>query len=375
METLQRFQFRRLAAALAVLCGTAGSVHAQGEPAPGADAESHATVARYTVLVDLDENVLHFMSGDVILWSAPVGTGTGMRVITEDDEWDFSTPAGRFEVQYKEWDPVWIAPDWFYVENNLPLPPKTSPVRHMRGILGEAAVYIAPHLAIHGTDTPELLGQRVSHGCIRLENRYAKRLYHNVQVGTEVVIVGGDHHRDNGRVVDLRLGYDPSLASTGSRGTSRPDPVREGWKRMATPALLDALDAHVAAGSDSRWDEVAVLLLQRSRMHDDAALQGLLARAGALPTAGMEREWATLLVDAYRASAQRVMATVARLEPGEARDAAGLIVAASMALFSGDLGDAGAPWPTHRIARQLLSGPAVRGWDLLAEAEREYRDR
>src|SRR5690606_31429096 len=138
-----------------------------------------------------------------------------------------------------ERNPVWIAPDWFYVENNLPIPPANDPSRYMTGTLGVAAIYISPSLAIHGTDRPELIGQRVSHGCIRLENRYAERLFRNVQVGTEVIIVGGEEARKNARVVDLREGYDPSLASKGGRPPPPADPVLERWKRMETSRLFE----------------------------------------------------------------------------------------------------------------------------------------
>jgi hypothetical protein len=391
---MQPFRNRLVAGAFAIVLGGAFAVQpvaAQAEPGRGSvpvtpDAEPGGGVAgsagddgyalvpgRYAVLVDLDENMLYFKHGELTLWSAPVGTGTGLRVITHDDDWDFSTPSGRFQVQYKERNPLWIAPDWYFVENNLPVPPRYSAERHIAGTLGEAAVYISPHLAIHGTDRPELLGQRVSHGCIRLENRYAKRLYHNVQVGMEVIIVGGQHVRENARVVDLRRGYDPSLATAGGGSRSQVDRVTEAWRRMTTPELLTALDGEIAAGGGSRWADVAVLLMERDKAHDDQALQGLFARARGLPTAEMEWEWATLLVDAYRSSAPRVLETIARLEAAAAREAAALIVATAMAHFSGAFDDSAAPWPTRRMPRELLSGPALRGWDILAGAEHDHR--
>src|SRR5690606_358254 len=118
---------------------------------------------------------------------------TGLMMQDHDDrDWDFSTPNGVFQVQFKERDPVWIAEDWYFIENGLPVPPPNDRSRYFPGGLGAAAVYFSRELAIHGTDKPELLGQRVSHGCIRLSNADALRLYHNVQVGTEVVIVGGE---------------------------------------------------------------------------------------------------------------------------------------------------------------------------------------
>jgi lipoprotein-anchoring transpeptidase ErfK/SrfK len=41
-------------------------------------------------------------------------------------------------------------------------------------------------LAIHGTNAPNLIGQRVSNGCIRLRNADIERLNRLVDVGTPV---------------------------------------------------------------------------------------------------------------------------------------------------------------------------------------------
>src|SRR5687768_5169804 len=45
---------------------------------------------RYAVVIDLDQNKLFFKQGDVTLWSATVGTGTGVRLKADDGEWKFS---------------------------------------------------------------------------------------------------------------------------------------------------------------------------------------------------------------------------------------------------------------------------------------------
>jgi lipoprotein-anchoring transpeptidase ErfK/SrfK len=386
MDTTRLTLIRRTlgVTALAVLCGTTG-VEAQSQALALSSAEVAVPLkgeenaldrGRYAIVVDLDENRLYFKQGELTLWSAPVGTGTGMRVITENDDWDFSTPTGRFQVQYKERNPVWIAPDWYFVENNLPVPPTNHPSRYFEGTLGAAAIYISPHLAIHGTDRPELIGQRVSHGCIRLENRYAMRLYHNVQVGTEVIIVGGEEVKEEARVVDLRNGYDPSLASRGGRRAPQADRILEGWTRLRTPALLERLDEQLAAEPHlTRWDEIAILLLQRAREDDDAALEGLLARAGDLPSVVVEREWATYLTDAYRRAPVRMLEALANLDLRHRRFTAGLIVSAAVTLYNGDLDAPSVPWPTHRIPRDLVSREGQRGWDALHSAEREHRTR
>jgi hypothetical protein len=331
---------------------------------------------RYAVLIDLDENRLYFKQGDTTLWSAPVGTGTGMRLITDEEDWDFSTPNGRFQVEFKERDPVWIAPDWYFLENRLPVPEANHPSRYMKGTLGSAAIYISPTLAIHGTDRPELLGQRVSHGCIRLENRYALRLFHNVQVGTEVIIVGGEEAREDARVIDLREGYDPSLASRGGRPPAREDALLTRWKAMDTVELLETVDDELSRRPrDSRWDEATILLLDRALEGDRRALAGLLSRGASLPAVTIEREWATFLTEMYRASPQRTLEEMARLDGRQRRAAAELIVYASLTLFHGELDEPGTPWPTARVPQSAVSRTAAAGWEALVAAERAHRNR
>ncbi|HST59122.1 MAG TPA: L,D-transpeptidase family protein, partial [Longimicrobium sp.] len=103
----------------------------------------------YAVVVDLDYNRLYFAKGRRVLWSAPVGTGTGMRLEHGNGEWDFATPNGTFHVTYKEIEPDWIAPDWYFIENGLRVPAAGSDARRFPRGLGSAGVFIGQGLAIH----------------------------------------------------------------------------------------------------------------------------------------------------------------------------------------------------------------------------------
>lgn len=146
------------------------------------------------VVIRLAENTLFLVDGRDVLWSAPVGTGTGFRLDGDRESWDFDTPRGVFRVERKEKDPVWIMPDWAFVERGQRIPPPDSPLRRQEGALGSTALYIGYELAIHGTDQPELVldpdpeKRRVSHGCIRMTDEDARRLFHEVDVGTLVLI-------------------------------------------------------------------------------------------------------------------------------------------------------------------------------------------
>lgn len=146
------------------------------------------------VVVHLAENRVLLLDGTEVVWSAPAGTGHGFQLEGQGQEWTFTTPIGMFHVLRKEKDPVWIAPDWYYVQRNLTIPSRPQDRARIPGTLGTSALFLGDGIAIHGTDQPELLfalnpdDRRVSHGCIRLTNEAARELFHRVDVGTPVLI-------------------------------------------------------------------------------------------------------------------------------------------------------------------------------------------
>ena len=310
------------------------------------------------VLIDITTNELRFMDGDQMLWTAPVGTGTGLRMRSGDGEWDFATPTGVFQVGFKELDPTWIVPDWYFVERNLPVPPENSPKRRLKNELGVAAVYFGEGLAIHGTDKPELLGQRVSHGCIRLADEYALRLFHNVQVGTPVVIRGRQNRA-----------AEQAAAPTAASAKPKPAPVRPD-AGPPTSQLLAQLDRQIARASGSAaWTKTASVLIARGLANDSLALRGVLARAGRSDNQRFESEYATFLADAFSRGSQRVVVSLAKLEPQARARAARAIVQATMDLYHGPISEQ-APWPTRRMPRWRLGPAGKLGWEALEQAER-----
>lgn len=328
---------------------------------------------RHVVVIDLDANRLYFTRGTRVLWSAPVGTGTGLRLESGRGSWDFATPRGAFHVVYKEREPDWIAPDWWFIENGLPVPSQEHPSRrHVRG-LGAAAVFIGRGLAIHGTDKPHLLGQRVSHGCIRLSNADALRLYHNVQVGTEVVIVRGE---------DLPEAEPPAPQRAPARraaGTPPPrDSVIVALEETATEALVEemetAIEADPAGGVRPRWTDVAsVLLLRGALQGDDGALEALFSLATRLPAGRTRDEMATFLSDALVQAPLQTLGVLGRLDRATRVEVAGMLAETSVALFPGETADPRLPWPTRRVPREALGTYGRRAWDALEQAESSLR--
>jgi L,D-transpeptidase ErfK/SrfK len=100
---------------------------------------------------------------------------------------EYATPTGRFEVREKIVDPDFLQFDW------------DNPSRVIRRVgpgpdnpLGLRWIgFTSAHgwgIGFHGTPQPELLGQAVSHGCVRMRNRDVVDLYGRVEVGTPVIV-------------------------------------------------------------------------------------------------------------------------------------------------------------------------------------------
>ncbi|MFN8108279.1 MAG: L,D-transpeptidase [Thermoleophilia bacterium] len=88
------------------------------------------------------------------------------------------TPVGRFAVQ----DPVHSSPDQrSYLGPYIITLTAYSPV--LRTFMGGPGL-----IAIHGTSAPQLLGQAVSHGCVRVSNGSVSKLWRVVTPGMPVEI-------------------------------------------------------------------------------------------------------------------------------------------------------------------------------------------
>ncbi|HEV2150375.1 MAG TPA: L,D-transpeptidase family protein [Longimicrobiaceae bacterium] len=356
------------AALLGILggCATVGAATA-GPEQPAQEINPGTTIrpdGKY-VLVDLDLNQLRFMDGERVLWWAHVGTGTGFRLTTDDQKWHFSTPNGIMHVQFKELNPEWVLPDWYFIENKLPIPPADSPKRKQPGGLGAAAVYLGDEIAIHGTDRPELLGLRVSHGCIRLANEYALRLFHNVQVGTPVIIRGGPK--------EVAREQPDSVASfTRQRSAAAKKPPNP-LASLSTQRLLARLEQQLKADSTTAWHQTAIELIGRGLRDDADALRGVLSLAGAAPGVLRSEEYGTFLADVFARGSLRAAVSLARIDEKARRRAAESIVRATMTLYHGSPDDPTAPWPTRRVPKWRLGPSGQAGWEALQAAEESFR--
>jgi L,D-transpeptidase YbiS len=142
------------------------------------------------ILVDTARNHLYVKRDGAILLDAIASTGSGTilkKPGDAHDEWIFDTPRGEFIVQSKLMNPVWVKPDWAFVEEGLAVP-RNPADRVEPGVLGDYALGFGKGYFIHGTLYPRLLGKSVTHGCIRLNDDDLKRVYQLARVGTPILI-------------------------------------------------------------------------------------------------------------------------------------------------------------------------------------------
>jgi hypothetical protein len=192
------------------------------------------------VLVSLDARRLFVLDGPDTLRVIPVGIGMDSTLVYQGRVWNFRTPRGIKRVLAKTAEPVWTPPEWHYVEvarsrglrlgrlrrdrpvrvgdsvqlvvrdsgvylartdaperpfaadeeviwdSTLFIPPVGTTQRRVTGELGRYRLDLGDGYLIHGTPHAESVGERSSHGCMRLGDDDLEWLYARVPVGTTV---------------------------------------------------------------------------------------------------------------------------------------------------------------------------------------------
>jgi L,D-transpeptidase ErfK/SrfK len=95
---------------------------------------------------------------------------------------DWQTPLGEFKVINKLEDPAWQHP----ITKEIIPPGLENPLgTHWIGFWSDGKAQIG----FHGTDQEDLIGEAVSHGCVRMRNKDIQKLFQQVDVGTFVKVV------------------------------------------------------------------------------------------------------------------------------------------------------------------------------------------
>ncbi|MFK8182068.1 MAG: L,D-transpeptidase [Phormidesmis sp.] len=123
------------------------------------------------IILDLSDRLveLRIPNEDPILYEVAVG----------QDDWQ--TPTGEFNVMAKRENPAWQHP----ITKDAIAPGPENPLG-TRWIAfwsdGQAQI------GFHGTNQEDLIGEAVSHGCVRMRNKDIEALYEKVSVGAKVTV-------------------------------------------------------------------------------------------------------------------------------------------------------------------------------------------
>jgi lipoprotein-anchoring transpeptidase ErfK/SrfK len=149
-------------------------------------------MALHKIVIDCKNQVLKFLSEGREIFSAPVSTscaGLGF------EPGSFKTPTGLFRIHEKIGE---NAPSGTVFKGRVPTADGpaydddliTSRILWLDGLEKENANTKGRYIYIHGTNQENLIGQPVSHGCIRLRNEDIVRLFDMVAIDTSVEIIG-----------------------------------------------------------------------------------------------------------------------------------------------------------------------------------------
>ncbi|MBW4694938.1 MAG: L,D-transpeptidase [Lyngbya sp. HA4199-MV5] len=140
---------------------------ATGKQATPATTDKHET----KLVLDLSDRQVSVYRNQQRVTSYPVAIGQA----------GWETPSGSFRVLEMQRDPKWQHPITGEV---IPTSPANPLGKRWIGFLHDGRAQIG----FHGTNQEELIGQAVSHGCVRMRNRDVVALYDQISLGTSVEV-------------------------------------------------------------------------------------------------------------------------------------------------------------------------------------------
>jgi L,D-transpeptidase ErfK/SrfK len=131
-----------------------------GKPVPGVH-----------LVADLSDRRVYLYNRQTLMTSYAIAIG--------QEGWE--TPVGTFQISQMRRDPVWKHPLTHAV-----YPPGPENPLGSRWIEFWAAKGL--HFGFHGTNQDDLIGQAVSHGCLRMRNLDVEQLYDQISVGMPLAV-------------------------------------------------------------------------------------------------------------------------------------------------------------------------------------------
>jgi L,D-transpeptidase ErfK/SrfK len=134
------------------------------------------SITRDGIVINLSSSRLFYFKGPGEVLTFPIASGK--------EGWE--TPVAATTITQKRKNPTWTPTPRIREEN--PELPDVIPAGPDNP-LGQYALALGLNaIMIHGTNSPASIGRRASHGCIRMYPEDIKKLFHEVEKGTPVLI-------------------------------------------------------------------------------------------------------------------------------------------------------------------------------------------
>lgn len=128
-------------------------------------------VRKTKIVIRLQSRKLELFEGDRLIKTYDIAVG--------QDDWE--TPIGYFAALDLQTNPVWQHPITREAVETGPDNP-----------LGTRWIGFSSYdgfpIGIHGTNQEELVGQAVSHGCVRMRDRDIQEVFEDVAIGTPIIV-------------------------------------------------------------------------------------------------------------------------------------------------------------------------------------------
>jgi L,D-transpeptidase ErfK/SrfK len=141
------------------------------------------------IIINTTENSFKLYKEGNLIRKGLCSTGKDELLIGADGKkFVFKTPRGIFSVKSKQEDPVWVRPDWDFIEQGQKVPSPRSQERVDNATLGKYKLELGDGYKIHGTLYQRFIGMPVTHGCIRLLDDDLEIVYKTLPTKSKVYI-------------------------------------------------------------------------------------------------------------------------------------------------------------------------------------------
>jgi hypothetical protein len=141
------------------------------------------------LIINTTNNTFELYKNNEMIREGKCSTGSFISLeVDSTKSYMFETPKGVMTVQGKKTNPVWTKPDWAFIEEGLPVPPRGHSSRFEANVLGDYALTLGDGYMIHGTLYQRLIGSPVTHGCVRMLDDDLEAVYKTLPIGAKVFI-------------------------------------------------------------------------------------------------------------------------------------------------------------------------------------------